>query len=116
MKQKVYALILMFFSAIFYTIASYFHLSFVKDEWTIYNALIVAMPIVYLEYNCSLRGIRMAHDEGISSNKIFLIIVCMCFFALYVLNKLILKDPMTKYDIIAFALVLIAFGISYELK
>ncbi len=113
MNDKIYAIILMFMSAVFYTIASYFHLEFEDKNWNITKALLIAMPIVFLEYNCSLRGIRLAHNNGFTSNQIFLIIVCFCFACLFILNKFILGDRTTVYDIIAFLLLIVVFCLSY---
>lgn len=53
------------------------------------------MPLVFF---ISLRGIKIAHDNG------FMIIICMCFVCLFILNKIILKDEITKNNIIAFIL------------
>jgi uncharacterized protein (DUF486 family) len=113
MNDKTYAMVLLLAASILYTFASFFHLSFVNEKWSITKALMIAMPIVFLEYNCSLRGIKLAHDNGFTSNQIFIIIICMCFVCLFVLNKLVLGDQTTKYDIIAFILLMMAFILSY---
>lgn len=113
MNKKLKILIMIYIGTIFYTLASYYHLK-LKQSWTFTKAISIALPLVFIEYNFSLRGNYYAYTNlDLSSIDILLITMIFYFINGWLLNYFVLKH---KIDIIkefiAFILILLAFKIS----
>jgi len=102
----------MFIGGWLYVIGSYAHLAF--DDWSFWKAYLIAMPLVAIEYQFSLRGNKWANVEGIRPINILLITLCMYFIAMYGVNKFWLKGESKTQDVVAFGLIASAFAISFN--
>lgn len=105
-------LLFMFIGSLLYVIGSYAHLAFAN--WTFIKAYLIALPIVALEYQFSLRGNKWAHESGISPMNVLLITLCFYFIAMFILNKVWLHDEVEALDVGSFILVMSAFAISFR--
>jgi len=105
-------LIFMFIGAMMYVIGSYAHLAFAG--WTFWKAYLVAMPLVAIEYQFSLRGNKWANEAGIRPINILLITLCFYFVAMYLVNSVYLKAESKSVDVLSFALIAAAFGLSFS--
>lgn len=105
-------LLFMFIGSLFYVIGSYAHLNLAN--WTFLKAYLIAMPLVALEYQFSLRGNKWAHDAGISPMNVLLITLCFYFIAMFILKKVWLHGDVEALDIGAFILIMSAFAISFR--
>lgn len=113
MNNKIKILSLIYIGTIFYTLASFYHLK-LKKSWTFMKALSIAIPLVFIEYNFSLRGNYDAYTKlNLSSIDILLITMIFYFINGWLLNYFVLKNKVNIIrEIIAFILILIAFRIS----
>lgn len=104
--------VLIYIGTVFYVLAGYMHLSF--KRWTFKRALIVAMPLVLIEYIFTLNGNRRAHKfMGLSAQQILLTTMVFYFVNLWILNYLLLSHEVHLFnELIAFALIIGAFMIS----
>lgn len=106
------AYLFIYLGSLCYVAASYYHLKL--PNWTFTKAFFIAIPFVLVEYQFSLRGNYMARSQ-LRVNPLQILIITMCFYFvnLWLLNHFLLKQPVnTITDTVAFALVLLAFGIS----
>jgi hypothetical protein len=105
-------LLFMFIGSMLYVIGSYAHLSLAP--WTFWKAYVIAMPLVAIEYQFSLRGNKWANESGISPINVLLITLCFYFISMYALNKLYLHGKVESKDFAAFLCILTAFAISFR--
>ncbi len=112
MISKNKSLLYVYIGTVFYTLASYYHLS-LKD-WTLKKALIIAVPLVLIEYIFSLRG-NHSLNEDFKINPVSIMLITMCFYFIntWLLNYFVLKNEINPIrEIISLILILIAFYIS----
>lgn len=107
---------LIYVGTIFYTLASYYHLS-IKD-WTFIKAFTMAIPLVAIEYIFSLYGNRYANSVlNFNALQILLITITFYFINAWLLNYFIIKNKVNPTrEIISFILILLAFYISNNIK
>ena len=92
MNEKLKIISLIYIGTIFYTIASFYHLKLKKD-WTFTKAITMALPLVFIEYNFSLRGNYLAYSKlNLTSIDILLITMIFYFINGWLLNYLVLKN------------------------
>lgn len=110
--ERWFIILLIWIGTVFYTLASYYHLKF--NEWTFTKAFILAIPLVLIEYNFSLRGNQYANKKlGYNATQIALITVCFYFINTWLLNKLILKNTFVAWrESIALLLIILALYIT----
>jgi len=116
--RSLVPIVLIYVGTLFYTLASFYHLKFRGEEWTFFKAFVIAMPLVALEYTCSLHGNYMANAFlGMTSMQILILTICFYFVNLWILNIVVLKHKINARQVVAFGLVVIALlvsGISLE--
>ncbi len=106
------AILFIFIACIIYTIASY-ALPLGATGLTDWTAILYAMPIVFLEYNFSIRGNRMAHKDGASSFEILNLTIIFYFVSLLLVNKVFIGDNLQLKDLGAVALVALGFYVGF---
>jgi hypothetical protein len=101
-----------YIGTVFYSIAAFYHLSF--EHWTLNKALLVAIPLVILEYIFSLTGNKqLNHLYNINPLSILLITMCFYFINLWLLNFFVLKNDIDIVkEFVAFIFIIFAFLIS----
>lgn len=112
MNKKNTSIIYIYIGTIFYTLASYYHLSL--DEWNLKKALLIAIPLVIVEYIFSLRGNKIL-NKVFDINPVSIMLITMCFYFVntWLLNYFFIKNEINPIrEIISFILILIAFYIS----
>lgn len=111
--EKVKIISFIYIGTVFYTIASYYHLK-LKDSWKFTKALTIALPMVLIEYNFSLRGNFLAYSKlDMSSIDILLTTMIFYFINGWLLNFFVLKHTIHFVrELIAFILILLAFKIT----
>lgn len=114
-SSKTLTIIFIYLGTLCYVTASYFHLSL--QEWTFLKALAIALPIVLIEYQFSLRANRIANQyHNFNPLQILLITLCFYFTNTWLLNFFIIKNPINyQRELIAFALIITAFFITTRL-
>jgi hypothetical protein len=112
-KSKAFTFLAIYIGTIFYITASYLHLR-LGDSWTFLAAFAIAIPLVLIEYNFSLRGNRAAAAiHGLTALQILSVTLCFYFVNLYILNAFVLHHPLVLWrDVGAFLLIIVAFWIS----
>jgi len=104
--------LIIYIGTICYTIAAYFHLS-LKD-WTFLKAFFIAICFVLLEYQFSLRGNYWA-NKVLQINPIQILVTTSVFYFIniWILNKLILKNPVKIWrELLSFAFIIAAIIVS----
>lgn len=116
-NHKFHIISIIYIGTVFYTLASYYHLK-LKESWTFTSALTIALPLVFIEYNFSLRGNYLAYSQlNLSSIDILLITMVFYFINGWLLNFFVLKHKINIIrEIIAFILILLAFKITTNFK
>jgi uncharacterized protein (DUF486 family) len=111
-KEWIFILALIFIGSISYTIAAYYHLKL--EKWTFLIAFAVALPLILIEYQFSIRGNRAAREIlKLSTLQITLITIAFYFINSWMLNYFVMKSPVIWWrEIIAFILIFCAFIIS----
>lgn len=107
-----YILLFLFLGSIFYVFAQYGHL--ILGEWSIMKAFMVALPMVFIEYQFVLRGTHAAREEGYSAINTLLLVMIFNFINVYAFGKIALGDSIEWKDLISFTMVLGAFALSYK--
>lgn len=112
MDLKTKYIIYIYIGTVFYTLASYYHLS-LKD-WTLKKAFTIAIPIVLIEYFFSLQANRKLNEVfKLSPVSIVLITMCFYFINAWILNLFIIKNHIVVWrEILSFALIFGAFYIT----
>jgi branched-subunit amino acid transport protein AzlD len=110
--HKALVIALIYIGTCFYTLAAYLHLS-LGDDWTFLRALAIALPLVFLEYQFSLRGNHAAITQlGFNAIQVLMITLCFYFINLWLLNVFILKHKVLWWrELLCFGLILLAFAI-----
>lgn len=109
MNNWYITLLFIYLGTVCYVAASYFHLH-IKD-WTFWKAFWIAIPLVVIEYQFSLRANRVAmYIHGLSPVHIVLITLCFYFVNVWLLNVFIIKTPVVVWrELLAFILIISAF-------
>ena len=105
---------LIFIGTIFYVLASYYHLTIIKN-WTFIKALLIAIPFVLIEYTFTLRGIHHSYTYlKHSTSTILIVTICFYFINMWAFNYFILNQRNISLfrEFIAFLLIISAFYIS----
>ena len=105
-----------FIGAVFYTLASFYHLKMDKN-WTFLKALIIAVPFVLIEYTFTLHGIYYSYKFlDLTPSQILIITICFYFICIWIFNYFIMKIRLDNVhmmkEALAFLLIIIAFYIS----
>ena len=109
--ETAFYISLIYIGTVCYVMASYYHLK-MREEWTFWKALLIAVPFVLIEYCFSLNGNYYIHKiSGYSAMDILIITICFYFTNLWLLNYFILKqtDHNMYIEVFCFLLVLCAF-------
>jgi uncharacterized protein (DUF486 family) len=100
---------LIFLGSVSYTIAAYYHLNLKK--WSFAAAFAIAVPLILIEYQFSIRGNRAAKSI-LKLNVVQITLLTMTFYFVnsWVLNYFIMKSPIIWWrEVLAFACVAAAF-------
>lgn len=109
--ETAFYIALIYIGTLCYVIAAYYHLK-MGDKWTFLKALLIAVPLVLIEYCFSLNGNYYIHKIcGYSAMDILIITICFYFINLWLLNYFILehKDHNMYIEVFCFFLVTCAF-------
>lgn len=106
-------ILLIFIGSMSYTVAAYIHLK-LENSWTFLAAFTIALPLILLEYQFSIRGNHYAHMQGLNAVQITLITMCFYFINSWVLNKFVLRRNAVIWwrELMAFVCILVAFMLS----
>lgn len=112
----MWPLLLIYLGTCFYTLAAYYHLQF--KEWSFLKALLIAIPLVLIEYAFSLHGNFYAYQiMHLSATTILLVTMCFYFLNLWLLNYFVLHHETVFWkEVLAFIFILCAFAISGVFK
>jgi len=88
--NKWLAILFIYIASVFYTVASFYHLSF-GAKWTFTRAYIIALIFVGIEYVFSVLGNKWA-NEFITVFDIMILIIVFDLINLYIINFFILKN------------------------
>lgn len=103
---------IIFMGAIFYTIASYYHLKF--GNWSLATALMFSLPFAAIEYTFSLQGNYMAYKQlGLEPSKILIVTIIFNFICIWVFNYFVMNITwdVRKFmnEFVAFLFIVAAF-------
>lgn len=101
--------------AVFYTIASYYHLKF--GEWSLATALMFSLPFAAIEYAFALQGNYLAYKQlRLEPSKILIVTIIFNFICIWAFNYFVMNikwDPRhAATEFVAFLLIVTAFYIS----
>lgn len=105
----IYILGLIFLGSVSYTIAAYYHLKL--DNWSFLTAFAIAIPLILIEYQFSIRGNFYA-NEILQLNALQITVLTMTFYFINVwaLNYFVLKQPIIWWrELLAFMCIILAF-------
>jgi uncharacterized protein (DUF486 family) len=108
-SEWFFILALIFLGSVSYTIAAYYHLNLKK--WSFAAAFAIAVPLILIEYQFSIRGNRAAKSI-LKLNVVQITLLTMTFYFVnsWVLNYFIMKSPIIWWrEVLAFACVAAAF-------
>jgi len=89
--HTLFILSLIFIGSVSYTIAAYYHLKL--SDWSFPKAFLIAVPLILIEYQFSIRGNYAAKDIlGMNAVQITLITMAFYFINSWVLNYFVLKQ------------------------
>jgi hypothetical protein len=112
--QKWQAILLIYLGSCFYTIASFYHLSF-GANWRFWRAYALGMLFVYVEYVFNVLGNKSA-NRYLTVFQIMLLIIAFDLVNLYVLNALLLKNRIRLVrDGVSMLLIAAAVAISSDM-
>jgi hypothetical protein len=113
LQSKALCILFIYIGTCFYVTASYLHLALGKS-WTFLSAFLIAVPLVIIEYQFSLRGNYAAHaSHGMGALQILVLTLAFYFLNLWVLNVVVLKTRVVIWrELLCFALVAAAFVIT----
>ena len=105
-------ILLIYIGTVFYTLAAYLHLR-LGNNWTFLKALVIALPLVFLEYQFSLRGNHAAVTKlKLNAIQVLLITLCFYFINLWLLNYFVLRTKTLWWrELLCFGLILLAFAL-----
>lgn len=93
-----------------YVIAQYYHLHLAK--WTFVKAMLIALPLVIVEYSLSLHGNKLA-SQSMGPTQILLMTVSFYILNIILLNLLVFKSEFQPVrDILAIVLIASAVLVS----
>ena len=115
--NKYLTILFIYIGTWFYTLAAYLHLK-LGDSWTVLRALSIAIPLVLIEYQFSIRGNHAANTiHKLNVLQILIITLCFYFVNLWLLNVFILKNPIIWWrEIVCFVFILAAFWLSSSVQ
>lgn len=111
-RTYLFVLFLIFVGSVSYTIAAYYHLKL--RDWTFVKAFALALPLILVEYQFSIRGNRAAQDV-LKLNAVQITLITMAFYFInsWVLNHFFLKKPVVWWrELLAFGLIAAAFVVT----
>jgi hypothetical protein len=108
----MWPVLLIYLGTCCYTLAAYYHLQL--QEWSFFKALLIAIPLVLIEYTFSLHGNFYAyHNMHLSAITILIVTMCFYFINLWLLNYFVLHHKTVFWkELLAFAFILCAFALS----
>jgi hypothetical protein len=112
--EYITILLLIYFGTIAYTVASYYHLKL--KNWTFLKSLLIAIPLVLIEYQFSLRGNFLA-KTFLKMNAIQIALITMTFYFInaWLLNYFVLYQKVVWWrEILAFIFIILAFVITTQ--
>lgn len=80
-----------------------------------FTAVIMAMPLVFLEYQGSVRGNRLLHGS-ITTYQIELLTVVFTFAGIFIMNKFVIKDKLRWNDIAGIIVVMAGLFLSFGVE
>ena len=110
--EYISILLLIYFGTICYTVASYYHLKLKK--WTFLKSLLIAIPLVLVEYQFSLRGNFLAKSL-LKMNAVQIALITMTFYFInaWLLNYFVLSQSVVWWrEISAFIFIIMAFTVT----
>ena len=110
--EYITIMLLIYFGTIAYTVAAYYHLKLKK--WTFLKSFLIAIPLVLIEYQFSLRGNFLAKTL-LKMNAVQIALITMTFYFInaWLLNYFILSQTVVWWrEIISFIFILLAFTIT----
>lgn len=113
LASKAATIACIYVGTVFYTLAAYLHLK-LGNSWTIFKALGLAIPLVLIEYQFSLRGNHAANQiHNLNVLQILIITLSFYFINLWILNVLVLHNPVVWWrELVCFLLIIAAFWLS----
>jgi hypothetical protein len=107
--QWIYIVGLIFVGSVSYTIAAYYHLKL--ENWTFLKAFALAVPLILIEYQFSIRGNFAAkHILRLNAVQITLITMSFYFINAWILNYFFLRNTVIWWrELLAFAFIISAF-------
>jgi uncharacterized protein (DUF486 family) len=89
--NKYIIFLFIYIGSVFYTIASYYHLK--ETNWSFLKALLIAVPVVFIEYQFTLRGNhQLSTLYGFNSTQIGIFVIISDFINAWLLSYFILKQ------------------------
>lgn len=103
---------LIYIGSVSYTIAAYYHLKI--KNWSFALAFALAVPLILIEYQFSIRGNRAAsHTLHLNAIQITTLTMTFYFINSWILNYFFLKQPVVWWrELLAFVFVVLAFVLS----
>jgi uncharacterized protein (DUF486 family) len=106
-------ILFIFIGSVSYTVAAYYHLSL--TNWTFPKAFAIALPLILIEYQFSIRGNHYANTM-LKMNAVQITLLTMSFYFVnaWVLNYFFLRKHAVVWwrEITAFILIVVAMGLS----
>lgn len=108
--SRVLPFVLIYLASWCYVVAQYYHLTL--SHWTFIKAMLIALPLVIIEYSFALHGNKLA-STSISPFQILLITISFYIINIIILNLFVFKSGFSPVrDITAVLLLIIAVLIS----
>jgi hypothetical protein len=90
MIGKLFSIFLIYCGTCFYTLASFYHLSF--KEWSFTKSYLFALPLVAIEYVFNIYGNKYANMNGINVIQIMMLIIGFYMINIWLINIFIIKE------------------------
>jgi hypothetical protein len=87
---KILSILLIYCGTWFYTIASFYHLSFQK--WSFWKSYLLALPLVSIEYIFNIFGNKYASLSGINIIQIQMIIIAFYMMNVWMINLFVIQE------------------------
>lgn len=108
--KTLLAPLLIYIASCFYVLAQYYHLHL--SNWTFLKALLIALPLVVVEYTFALNGNKLA-SQTMSPTQIITMTVGFYILNVIILNLLVFKNEFSPVrDVTAIILIFAAILIS----
>jgi hypothetical protein len=110
-KQGLWALLLVYLGAVFYSMAAFYHLALPK--WTFLRAFMIAVPLILIEYHFMIRGNHMVYDVlQWNATQVAFVTLIFYFINTWILNKFVFKRKFVWWrETLALGLLAAAFGV-----